>query len=422
MTYIFIDMLQCARRMVELFGSARHSIYYSAFVARTDTDLPGHPGITLNSLMFDAVERGVQVHMFMNPSLNYGNESPGERATDPRVQIRHVVGDAYIPAQLRDVFGDSYSNHHQKFLMVDGQRIMIGGVGVHPCRAGWLVLNTEPHPYYWHEVGVEIPVTPDMYQWVVNMWGNVFTPPPFPLVAGVTEHQTIVDMIKSAASCIHMEAQLCISTKSTLNQVLPAVARRVARAYVNRTSDTFRFMMLVNTHQPDEHALISTATTVTLDWSLRELMDLTRDLGVPDLFTRERTFIGTLEYRGTHIKVHSNLVIQDGHTMVRSSSNLTDRSLSDRPCDNEVGVVVTGPAVALAQQALWKRYFMMSVDAPHLTPHEAFNFMSDHVGVVSGVRVTSAWVPTWLMKGVMQSVHRLPFFGGVKHVNWVTTE
>lgn len=407
-------MIQCARNMAAMIQGARHSVFYSSFVCKMDAELPGCPGVTMNTLTSDAVGRGVQVHMFMNPSLQYGNDAPGSRCVDPRVQIRMVSGDAYIPDPFKSVFGESYSNHHQKFLMVDGERFMVGGVGVHPCRAGWLVMNTEPDPYYWHEVGVEVRCTPSIEIWVHRMWNNVFTTPPLPLVAASTEHQVMTDMIGNAVSCIHLEAQLCISTRSTANQILPTVAQRVARAYTRRGTDAFRFMMLVNTHQPDEHALISMATTASLAWSRRDFMARTRALGVPDLFVHERVFIGTLEHRSIHIKVHSNLMIQDGHTMVRSSSNLSDRSLSAYPCDNEVGVVVSGHPVAVAQQTLWKQYFM-TPDAPDMTPHEAFAAMRDETGVVQCDDLHS-WVPDT----VMREVHKLPFFGGRHPVNWVT--
>jgi len=416
---VFTDMNQCARNVVSMFQTAKRSVYYSSFVCQMDIDLPGCPGITMNTLLTDAVNRGVQVHMFMNPSLQYGNEHPELRNTDPRVQFRMVTGDAYIPDPFKGVFGESYSNHHQKFLMADGQRIMIGGVGVHPCRAGWLVLNTEPDPYYWHEVGVEIMCTPEIEQWVGNMWNSVFSDPPFPLVAADTEHKIMIEMIRDAVSCIHLEAQLCISTPSTINQVLPTVAHRVARAYKRRQNDAFRFIMLVNTHQPDEHALISFATTVSLSWSIRELFECTRKLGIPDLFVNERVFIGTLENRSIHIKVHSNLIIQDGHTMIRSSSNLTDRSLSKYPCDNEVGVIVTGYKVALTQQALWKQYFMTPHEGPNMTPQEAFIAMRDETGVV---RCIDSRVRSWIPDMVMREVHKLSFFGGRKRVNWVTLD
>jgi phosphatidylserine/phosphatidylglycerophosphate/cardiolipin synthase-like enzyme len=375
----------------------------------------------MNTLTSEAAERGVEVNLFFNPSLQYGNTSIEHMDIHPMVNIATVSGSGSIPYPFNQVFGDSYTNHHQKFLLVDDEVLMVGGVGVHPCRAGWLVLNTETSPYYWHEVGVVVPCTPHVSEWVRAMWTNRFMPLPPPLVSGDTEHLTMLKLIETAKACIHMEAQLCISTDTTMNQVLSTVVKRLIRA--SRTpGDRFRFMMLVNTHQPDEHMLVSSVTTSSLHWSRRMLMSQARKAGLSPLFIRERVFIGTLEHKGVHIKVHSNLIIQDGHTMIRTSSNLTDRSLSVRPCDNELGIFITGSAVAVAQQALWKRYFMR--DCPDMYPSEAFRLMVAETGLVRAVNYHSwcdtTFIPDVVVDFVMRTLHKTPFFGGKENITWET--
>jgi phosphatidylserine/phosphatidylglycerophosphate/cardiolipin synthase-like enzyme len=420
MSSLLLDMHACAARMVELISSSRSTIYYSSFVCQLNVSLPGQPeGTTMSRLLHDATARGVKIRMFFNPSEQYGNslEELGDMAG---VEVCLVKSDGYIPVPFDTVFGERYTNHHQKFLLVDDATIMVGGVGVHPCRAGWLELNTEePDPYYWHEVGVVMPCPPEMARWVHAMWEGVYGPPPFPFVAGEEEHQATLRLIREAKSCIHMEAQLCISTNRTHNRVLDTVVDRVVRAY-HTPGDSFCFMMLVNTHQPDEHVVVSAMTTATLHWSRRMMMANAAAQGVPDAFMRERVFIGTLEHNGTHIKVHTNLIIQDGHTMLRTSSNLTDRSLSPHPCDNELGVVVHGPEVAAAQQELWSRYFMQ----PTTTwwPRSAFRLMVRETGLVRAVRYhkvhDTAFLPDVVVDFFMGAIHSLPYFGGKTPVTW----
>lgn len=412
---ILLDMAACAGRVVQMFRGAQRCIFYSAFVCQMNAELPGHPGVTMNLLTSEAADRGVEVNMIFNPSLQYGNESFDSLDIHPMVNIATVSGDGVIPEPLSHVFGATYTNHHQKFLLVDDELIMVGGVGVHPCRAGWLVLNSESPPYYWHEVGVVVACNHQVSEWVRAMWENRFLPLPPPLISGNTEHLTTLKLIETAKTCIHMEAQLCISTDTTANQVLATVVRRLVRAS-HTPGDRFRFMLLVNTHQPDEHALVSSVTTASLHWSARMLMVQAQAAGLSPLFVRERVFIGTLEHRGTHIKVHSNLIIKDGHTMIRTSSNLTDRSLSEHPCDNEMGVVVTGNAVAVAQQRLWKQYFML--DIPDMYPNEAFRRMVEETGVIRAIP-TEYVMPDTLVDVVMRTIHRLPFFGG-NPVAWET--
>ena len=421
---VLTDMTECAARVIELFNSATHTIYYSAFVCQTDASLPGHPGVTMHKLTSAAVERGVAVKMFFNPSLQYGNECLTNLHIDSRVDVCSISGDGNVPEPFNHIFGDRYSNHHQKFLIVDDQVVMIGGVGVHPCRAGWLTLNTESPAYYWHEVGVVTSCNPAFSTWVQNLWNNRFTHPPLPLMSGPTEHASMVELIRTAETCIHMEAQLCISTNSTENQILSTVVARLARAF-HTPGDEFRFIMLVNTHQPDEHVVVSSVTTSTLHWSRRMLHSLALDAGMSPLFLNERVFIGTLEYEGTHIKVHSNLLIKDGHTMIRSSSNLTDRSLSRNPCDNELGVVISGDAVAVAQQKLWKQYFGMHPLVADMVPSEAFRYMTEETGFVKRVKYhktfDSAFLPDFIVDFTMRAIHKLPFFGGQNPISWITT-
>lgn len=126
--------------------------------------------------------------------------------------------------------------------------------------------------------------------------------------------------------------------------------------------------------------------------------------------------MGTLEHNDTHIKVHSNLIIQDGHTMIRTSSNLTDRSLSQHPCDNELGIVISGESVAQAQQALWKRYLMLDPQSPHMMPVEVLKRMSDEMGVVKRIKFNpthdTTFLPNSIVNFFMKGVHKLPFFGG----------
>lgn len=422
MTEIILDMDDAARCVVNLFRSAKTTIFYSSFVCVTDHNLPGTT-TTMHQLTTEAVERGVSVHMFFNPSTQYGNVPMDELNLDPRVRIRSVTGNGVIPEPINKIFGDSFSNHHQKFLIVDGKVMMIGGVGVHPCRAGWLTLNTEPVPYYWHEIGVVTQCTPGVMQWVQNMWGNQFEDPPMPLMVANTEHTQTLDLIRTAKSCVHMEAQLCISTNSTANQVLRTVANRLKVAYETK-GDTFRFIMLVNTHQPDEHPVISSVTNATLHWSRRMLMKQAIDMGVSPMFVKERVFLGTLEYKSIHIKVHSNMLIQDGHTMIRTSSNLSDRSLSAHPCDNELGVMVHGEQVAIAQQQLWKRYFMLDPNSEHMTPGKAFRYMRDETGIVRCVKYRSdgdtTFTPDFIVDAVMCAIHSLPYFGGKQVISWST--
>lgn len=421
MTHVLIDMTECAVRMVSMMGAATKSIYYSAFVCHLDHALPGHPDITMRALVTHAVNRGVHVHMLLNNSTQYGNTPLDELGLDPRVHVRGVSGDGDIPFPFNQLFGQTYTNHHQKYLMIDDSFVLVGGVGVDPSRQGWLIPNTQqPESYYWHEVGVLTPCTTAMTAWLKAQWEGDFRLPPSPFVAGVTEHLTTLRLIDEAKTCIHMEAQLCISTDSTENQVLGGAMKRVARAF-HTPNDPFRFIFLVNNQQPDEHMFISAVALAALNWSVQAMIRCAETMGVPVSFLHERVCVGILEHNNTHIKVHSNIVIQDGHTMLRSSSNLTDRSLNNTPCDNELGVVVMGDAVSVAQQRLWQRYFMLPDDML-IGPVQAHKLMSEGAGVVRVIPLTPPeHVNFTLFDACMRTLHKLPYFGSKKFINWEMT-
>lgn len=135
-TEVLIDMQQCARRMIELFTTAQTCIYYSSFVCQMNVGLPGFPHITMHQLTSDAVKRGVSVKMLFNPSTQYGNEKLENMDVDPGVEVRSISGDGCIPTPLSTIFGETYTNHHQKFLFVDGKYLMVGVWGFTPVGLG----------------------------------------------------------------------------------------------------------------------------------------------------------------------------------------------------------------------------------------------------------------------------------------------
>lgn len=400
--------------MVLMVNNAKTSIFYSAFVCQLDHPLPGQGNITMRYLFSAAAARGVRVNLFMNPSMQYGNKDPGSLPIG--VEIRYPTGSGIIPAPFHLAFGKRFSNHHQKFLCVDNTQVLLGGVEVHPCRAGWMQLNGEPTPYFWHEIGVLLSVDVDFAQWVHQQWNGVFVPPPLPFLQGDVENSMMCCLINNAVDCVHMEAQLCISTKSTYNGVFRTLADRLVRSYTNH--DTFRFFLLVNMTQPDEHPVVSTSVSGMLTWTLGSLYRMVVvEAGVPDVFFDARVVVAKLEHLDVHVKIHSNLLIADARAMIRSSSNLTDRSLSDLPCDNELGVFVSGPAVAVLQQQLWSQYLGVTEIQ---TPESAFKYFCNNSGVVR--RIDSATFCDSLKHDVLNTLfslyHKLPAFGGSQHIVW----
>ena len=128
-----------------------------------------------------------------------------------------------------------------------------------------------------------------------------------------------------------------------------------------------------------------------------------------------------MEHNGFPVKIHSNIVIQDGVRCVRSSSNLTDRSLGSLPCDTELGVVVTdASAIQRLQQTLWKRYCQLEDTAPTLTHLDFFSRAWSGQGLLRNVMNHS--LPNLFsvdyLSFLMNMLHDEPLFGNNKKIRW----
>jgi len=414
---ICLDGHESARALIRLIRSARQFVFYSAFICDVTHPLPGTgtgDRTTLLRLFNELHARGVELRMLYNDDPVYHNVSVRTMRDmlPPSARVKVVRGSGTIAPVLQLLCGGntSYTNHHQKYVVVDGRYFMLGGTDVNWQRTSWRVLNNNnnntrhvhahappPEPYSWHETSVVVPCTPDMLRFATDNFAHaIVSAPPFPLLhGGPQEHQLILHLIYTARSCVHFESQTCISSDKTHNRVFAAVAERVARAHAAVAAgdvDRFRFIMITNQEQIDESKVLSWFAGQLLRRSVAFLRDdATTRLGVPPAFFDERVFVGYLQDGPHHIKVHSNMIIQDGHTMLRTSSNLSDRSYGQFPCDNELGIALHGDAVAAFQQRLWRRLFLLdgegrgsssSSNLLLLTPEDAFQKCVAGGGVV----------------------------------------
>ena len=403
------DYEEASLEIIRRVQNAASEIYYSYFMCDFKCSLPGTT-VNLHTLFKQAAERGVQIFITYNVAACYGNSSVEElQALLPFASIRSVNGDGYINGFLTNfVEHKKYSNHHQKYLAIDGKYVFLCAVEMHPQRQGWLKLNSDG--FYWHEIGVVFRCTPEIWRYIQICFHNGVMPPPFPLVNGnVVEHKLICKMISEAENCIHMENQICISSGTTLNQVFTAVANRIIKSF--RQQDDFRFMFITNLYQMDEAKFIEHITKNQLYWSLNHLRKSVLGVGVPQEFIDSRVFIGHLEHNNIPIKIHSNIIIKDGYECLRSSSNLSDRSLSVFKCDNELGILCKGENVKRLQQTLWNRYFRCAPTV--FSPQEAFENCCSEQGVMQRIDNQRFF----LCNVLLEYLHETPFYGK-QVINW----
>ena len=433
------DFVACRASIVKLMRAARTTIFYSTFLCDFNEPLTddGTTTTTFLTLVDECVSRGVRVHILMNPVVDYGQQSPAPlfakyaqtqnegpqvlmlRPTAPAafVDVRCVVG-SLGPNWLTRHFSRNtkYSYHHQKYLCMDGERMMVTGCDINSERAGWLQRNRLN--YFWHEVSVVVPCTPAMHRFCVrNHGGGVNTPPPPPLTTGVDEHDELYYRIMGAKHSVHIENQILITFgEGQRNKIGKAIMQRISNAVLH--GDTFHVVILTNTRQDDEPSrLVHFYCRTMVMWSMQSAYALGARYGLTAREVRAHLFIGRLECAGTLIKVHSNIVFVDSEWALRSSSNLSDRSWSPLPCDTELGVVVQGACVREFQQLLFHRY--VTADFPDQDDAAL------SAGNVKGARSKIAFVDFFAAcvgeRGCLREMSRPPsyYYYLVKLVAWI---
>nr|CCA14839.1 phospholipase D PiTMPLD putative [Albugo laibachii Nc14] len=391
------DFDECKNMIVNLMQSATTSIYYSTFLcdfAHPLNKVKGKNGdLSIISCIKAAAARGVSIHILYNPVGDYGTETINrvQAQLPPGVFLTCAISDLG-PGPLTKWFSNNskYAFHHQKYLCVDGKKIMVTGCDVNHERNGWLERNVLG--YYWHEVSVVTKCTSDVFDWICRNHGDnelSCTPrsrrlstvmqtrhhydekldanaAPFPLVSGGwREENAMVNMILHATRSIQLENQIMISGGNLQhNRVLKAIASRVARAYHERDQH-FHVIILTNKAQQDEPSLVTRwYCTLSTQWSMEQLEFAMLSYGIPRNEIANFVYVGRLLADGVLVKIHSNILITDGQYALRSSSNLADRSLSFRPTDTELGLLFSGQVVTRFQQNLWNMYFRTK-DVPY---------------------------------------------------------
>lgn len=139
------------------------------------------------------------------------------------------------------------------------------------------------------------------------------------------------------------------------NRIAQALVHRISLGIENK--DDFHALVLSNTAQADEPSYVTRKfCEISNQYSMFEIETLAVSYGLTLEQLYSRLFVGRLEYQGVLVKVHSNIIIQDGIRAIRTSSNLIDRSLSPAPTDVELGVMLQGQAVHDLQQDVLQKY------------------------------------------------------------------
>jgi len=374
---VLIDSKQCQGSIIKLFRNAASTIYYSYSISLCDlhhrmVDEFGLE-VTLKDLIQDAVRRHVKLYILYNPISDHWTSSLEtlRQELPPEVYIHVSTNDIGPNFFSKYVFNSKYAFHHQNYICVDGDqpdiaRMMVTGCDVNSERSGWLVRNEIG--YYWHELGVVFNCSKELHNFITTnhfdkirrMCGSELTVAPFPLVnGGVTEENLMIELIITAEKSIQLENHMFISGDSRQkNRIAMALVDRVCVGI--QTDDKFHAVVLSNgTYEDEPNYFRRKLCTISMECTLVNIEYLAKERGLSREELYSRLFIGRLEHNGVQVKIHSNIIIQDGMRAIRTSSNLTDRSLSHFSCDIELGVMLRGQMVKSLQYNLLQMYVGM---------------------------------------------------------------
>lgn len=296
---------------------------------------------------------------------------------------------------------------------------MVTGCDVDGDRQPWLTLNSKN--YYWLELSVvfNIQYMPKVQHFFEENWKHIVQPP-LPLINAHMEHSLIQWLIRTSTTYVHLEQQLFISNNKTTNNVAQALVDRVVRAVIEGDS-RFKCFVITNVRNPDDTPLLDFFLLMLFMWSWRWMESYAQQLGISLPQFYEHIVFLHVEHNGFPVKIHSNIVIQDGIRCLRSSSNLTDRSLGTLPCDTELGLIVTDVhAIQRLQQTLWRRYLLRDESDVVITPAEFFVSAWGSQGLLRNV-VTHTLPNMFSVEYVtflMTMLHNEPLFGNHKKIRW----
>ena len=336
------------RGLERLVRSAQKTIHLCAFALHLDRVMPC--GQTLAHMLNVKAMDGVDVKILINSTAEYTNLSPAETRNQlhPSVQLyacRSPKHELHVPFMVQT----GYSFAHMKMCCADGAHMQIGTMDLDPWeRLDYNVVNK--NGFAWHETALQFNCSPAIFAWIKSIFVSgtfdICPPaPPLPLVSGgPREAHIMCRMIDTAQEFVYMEHQIVSmgpSEDMSVQLILEALARKVAFI------PNFKVVIITNMEQDDEYNFISRkfssvslqSTIVHMRTLVQKMMDQAGLEFDEDTYRQNVHYLKLVCSGGESLKTHSNVTIVDTAAALRSSSNLTSRSLGVNPCDMELGIV-----------------------------------------------------------------------------------
>ena len=372
----FITVDQCFQTLYEMLIGAKHEIHYSCFALDMYTVLPYHNNrLPLYQIFNNLAKDGVKIHLLYNSTGEYSNQNPSEliKLLDPKINIYLFSTENKNNALLGSIVNQhGYSFNHMKFLVVDST-ILFGGTDISYERINYDKINRDG--YSWHDVGVQLECGRYFIEWLDKLYSltdfciKKIPYSPFPFINHDQETECWVRLIQNSKHILYIEHQFIAFNSQDIGgsrDIFDALVNRIVKSVRHR--DNLKIIILTNLIQKDESCgFVSLFTKTNLfihicdlvDQILRKLRTNNQDILLNTLY------YGRLRFDHHNIKIHSNILISDDldgkFHCIRSSSNGSERSFGNMPCDIELALYLKGMKVYEMLMDLLRQHSQKSI-------------------------------------------------------------
>jgi phosphatidylserine/phosphatidylglycerophosphate/cardiolipin synthase-like enzyme len=384
------NVQECHQRIAQMIRSARFEIVFTSFCTAFTSPFLGNQ--SLDDLLLAAHHRGVHVNLVLNAKQGSYLSKEEVRLEEELMERRQ--GQYSIRLSASDDctwFGNSYCHHHFKVLCIDRAVLLLGG-GLDHSNDSWRPFEEcSSGKCCWTDLAIVAQCSPSLYQTFLSGCIDAYHKDVQQQNVGL-EHDVIVKHILDAQSYVYLENQFIDSSHYTYNCIARAVAHRIEQSI--QACDDLRIMLITNIKESAdateaEGGCLCKWYMDSCTKRLRHTIHKLCSAGAPEDIDA-RLFVGSLQQaNGKHITVHTQFMVVDGTILHKSSSNITDRSLSKFPCDHEFGLTFNNrPLVSSLMQKVWRH--RLGVDgSAEITIDEVF--FAAHSNAGQYCRITLRW-------------------------------
>ena len=406
---IYLNNEENRHKMVELIHSARHEILFSSFC--TDLFCNFYKGRDLDSFLLDAHRRGVRIILSLNHYQDNFTEKNGD--LDRLIVNRGNIYEIITSKKSGAVLGSNYCNHHVKALCVDQSRLLLGG-GIDNSTKVWNEFSScnVDNVECWTDTAILTYCSPELYKFITKIClYSLNHEHRYINMDGMLEHNNFIYAIRTAQKYVYLENQFIDSGRWTENRIIRELAIKIGESI--ETGSPFRIMIITNTANTTDDT-----TTALQSWYVNSCTNrISTDIHslVTEIYPtataddiNHRLFIGYLKRKQYFIVMHTQFMVVDGIRILKSSSNITDRSLSHSPCDKELGLMFYDPhKVGTFMQKIWNHRLETSNQS--YTIHDVFREAQQGGGQY---RKIQRGLLDNLYTGVINVIYYLSYFTG----------